>query len=154
MERCFFEFGPISKILAYLSHIDEYNLSATCSFLYSLIYTYRHWCINRYNCLSNKLNSYPRHFSYINYLILSKSSRIQIEYPDEESCLLSTSSCGYLKYSSVFGWGVYAKKTIPKHSIIHYYCGEMISTREMRNRYEDYDQQVLIIRYLMTPFRN
>ncbi len=50
----------------------------------------------------------------------------------------------YLYWNERCGWGVYAKKIIPKHSLIEFYAGELITSIEARRRYQSYDEKVCL----------
>jgi hypothetical protein len=73
------------------------------------------------------------------------------EFIDLEECLYEKKyldSCHLI--STLYGWGMFARKTIPAHTSLITYTGELISNEETEKRQMQYDHQVrfrTVLRY-------
>ena len=137
MSTSFVVLAPCFDIfLSCLTYGEEVSLRSSCRQLRAMLKSWRSAVICNIPSITTMKAPQLRIFSFRDVIILPGHSILQLP----ESVHLRR--C-FLKTVEHCGWGLFARHTIPKNSIVACYGGEFLSTAEVKRRQSStYDSEV------------
>lgn len=138
-------------LLEFLKAEETVDLLQTCHSLKALTRSCIHWTVCQLPCITATPEIVlPSNFVSCNSIVIQNNSASSTDSGTVEPACVALEGCvyedGYLHFchlmSTPYGWGMFARKTIPAHTALITYTGELISNEETECRLRQYDQQV------------
>ncbi len=143
-----------SSIFQFLQEEEKSCLHATSQSLRALVKSCSQWRVGELLCISTTPSThFPDNFTYSKRLLIQCSKQpAHDECPEPEYLSIEDGIYPILYLESCFiactsyGWGMFARKTIPAHTPVITYTGELISNEETDRRQRIYDHKVKALR--------